>query len=204
MLRICAILVACCATVYTGILLVISTQDWKGPRGTSYVLAASRVAPFSPCPGVEKALLLYRTDARMTTPLEKPQIIAHIQKSLNYTIFDCKWIPCSAKFVCMGNFPRGTGVMQIYEVQRGDAVLIKEVTRATLAFCLGFFASFYIHLSLICFRVGLFTLLLLERSVRVVISMATTYTLLNKHYQRLNLILDTPKTVFVSLTFFAS
>ena len=63
----------------------------------------------------------------MSTPFEKPQIIAHIQKSLNYTIFDTKWIPCSAKFVCMGNFARGTGVMQIYEVQHGEVQLVKEV-----------------------------------------------------------------------------
>lgn len=63
----------------------------------------------------------------MSSPLSKPQIIAHIQKSLNYTVFDSKWIPCSAKFVCLGNFPRGTGVMQIYEVQHGEAQLIKEV-----------------------------------------------------------------------------
>lgn len=63
----------------------------------------------------------------MTAPFEKPQIIAHIQKSLNYTVFDSKWIPCSAKFVCMGNFARGTGVMQIYEVQHGEVQLVKEV-----------------------------------------------------------------------------
>lgn len=63
----------------------------------------------------------------MSSPLAKPQIIAHIQKSLNYTVFDTKWIPCSAKFVCLGNFARGTGVMQIYEVQHGEAQLVKEV-----------------------------------------------------------------------------
>ncbi|XP_040906428.1 WD repeat-containing protein 92 [Toxotes jaculatrix] len=65
----------------------------------------------------------------MSSPLSKPQIIAHIQKSLNYTVFDSKWIPCSAKFVCLGNFPRGTGVMQIYEMQHGEAQLIKEVEK---------------------------------------------------------------------------
>lgn len=63
----------------------------------------------------------------MSSPLSKPQIIAHIQRSLNYTVFDSKWIPCSAKFVCLGNFPRGTGVIQIYEVQHGEAQLISEV-----------------------------------------------------------------------------
>ncbi|MGH0131332.1 UNVERIFIED_CONTAM: hypothetical protein FKN15_056377 [Acipenser sinensis] len=66
----------------------------------------------------------------MSTPLEKPQIIAHIQKGLNYTIFDSKWIPCSAKFVCMGNFARGTGVIQVYEVQHGEVQLIKEIEKA--------------------------------------------------------------------------
>lgn len=69
--------------------------------------------------------------ATMSTPLAKPQIITHIQKSLNYTVFDSKWIPCSARFICLGNFPRGTGVMQIYEVQRGEVQLIKEVTCTT-------------------------------------------------------------------------
>lgn len=64
---------------------------------------------------------------KMSTPTEKPQIISHIHKSLNYTVFDSKWIPCSAKFVCMGNFARGTGVMQIYEVERGEVHLVKEV-----------------------------------------------------------------------------
>lgn len=58
---------------------------------------------------------------------EKPQIIAHIQKGLNYTVFDCKWVPCSAKFVTMGNFARGTGVMQLYEIQHGDLKLLREV-----------------------------------------------------------------------------
>ncbi|XP_030604101.1 dynein axonemal assembly factor 10 [Archocentrus centrarchus] len=65
----------------------------------------------------------------MSSPQSKPQIIAHIQKSLNYTVFDSKWIPCSAKFVCLGNFPRGTGVIQIYEVHQGEAQLIKEVEK---------------------------------------------------------------------------
>ncbi|KAL7877351.1 hypothetical protein SRHO_G00039940 [Serrasalmus rhombeus] len=65
----------------------------------------------------------------MSALLEKPQIIAHVQKSLNYTVFDCRWIPCSAKFVCLGNFARGTGVLQIYEIQHGDAQLVKEIEK---------------------------------------------------------------------------
>ena len=59
--------------------------------------------------------------------MDKPQIILHVQKSLNYTIFDTKWIPCSAKFVVLGNYARGTGALQIYEVSHGDVNLVKEV-----------------------------------------------------------------------------
>lgn len=63
--------------------------------------------------------------------MDKPQIIAHVQKSLNYTLFDCKWIPSSAKFVILGNHARGTGAMQIYEVTHGDVELIKDVSCKT-------------------------------------------------------------------------
>uniref|UniRef100_A0A8C9RKN9 Dynein axonemal assembly factor 10 n=1 Tax=Scleropages formosus TaxID=113540 RepID=A0A8C9RKN9_SCLFO len=66
----------------------------------------------------------------MSNPYEKPQIIAHIQKSLNYTVFDSKWIPCSAKFVCMGSLARGAGVLQLYEIQRGEVHLLKEIEKA--------------------------------------------------------------------------
>uniref|UniRef100_I3IY44 Dynein axonemal assembly factor 10 n=5 Tax=Pseudocrenilabrinae TaxID=318546 RepID=I3IY44_ORENI len=72
---------------------------------------------------------------KMSSPLSKPQIITHIQKSLNYTVFDSKWIPCSAKFVCLGNFPSGTGVIQIYEVHQGEAQLIKEVEKPKAIKC---------------------------------------------------------------------
>ena len=60
--------------------------------------------------------------------MDKPQIIAHIEKSLNFTLFDSKWIPSSAKFVLLGNHARGTGAMQIYEVAQGDVKLVKDVS----------------------------------------------------------------------------
>ena len=59
----------------------------------------------------------------------KPQIILHVEKSLNFTLFDAKWIPCSAKFVVMGSHPRDTGALQIYELTRGEVKLLKEVDR---------------------------------------------------------------------------
>ncbi|KAM9585473.1 dynein axonemal assembly factor 10 isoform 2-T2 [Trichechus inunguis] len=72
---------------------------------------------------------------------EKPQIIAHIQKSLNYTVFDCKWVPCSAKFVTMGNFARGTGVIQLYEIQHGELKLLREIEKAKPIKCGTFSAT---------------------------------------------------------------
>ena len=60
--------------------------------------------------------------------MEKPQIILHIQKSVNYTLFDTKWIPCSAKFVALGNYARGSGALQIYEVSHGDVKCIFDVS----------------------------------------------------------------------------
>ena len=60
--------------------------------------------------------------------MDKPQIIAHVQKSVNYTLFDTKWIPCSAKFIVLGNHARGTGAFQVYEVSHGDIKLINDVS----------------------------------------------------------------------------
>lgn len=33
-----------------------------------------------------------------------PQILEHINKSLAITIYDTKWIPCSARFVVLGTY----------------------------------------------------------------------------------------------------
>jgi hypothetical protein len=59
--------------------------------------------------------------------LDKPQIVAHLSKSLNYTAFDVKWIPCSAKCVVVGQNPRGTGVIQVIEIKGSQLEVVKEV-----------------------------------------------------------------------------
>jgi WD repeat-containing protein 92 len=63
--------------------------------------------------------------------MEKPQIILYAQKSLNYTLFDSKWIPYSAKFIVTGSHARGTGALQIYELESGDVKLVKDVSSLT-------------------------------------------------------------------------
>ncbi|XP_053236441.1 dynein axonemal assembly factor 10 [Podarcis raffonei] len=74
-------------------------------------------------------------------PLEKPQIIAHAQQSLNYTAFECKWVPSSARLVCLGSFPRGSGVVQLYELQGGRLQLLREIEKSKPVKCGTFGAS---------------------------------------------------------------
>ena len=62
----------------------------------------------------------------MVDTLNAPQIIEHISKSLNYTPFDVKWIPCSAKIVVTGQTPRAKGIIQIYQMNKGKLELVSE------------------------------------------------------------------------------
>lgn len=59
--------------------------------------------------------------------LEKAQIITHSEKSLNYTVFGVRWLPCSAKIVVLGSHPKDTGALQVYELSKGELKLILEV-----------------------------------------------------------------------------
>ncbi len=63
-----------------------------------------------------------------TTPsAAAAQFIEHVSKSVNFTPFDTRWVPCSAKFVLLGIHPRGTGALKIYEMDQGDLKLVAEV-----------------------------------------------------------------------------
>jgi hypothetical protein len=59
--------------------------------------------------------------------MEKLQIVTYAEKSTSISLFDCHWIPCAAKFVVLGLKPRGTGVINIYEINDGHIKLVKEV-----------------------------------------------------------------------------
>lgn len=60
--------------------------------------------------------------------MDKPQIIGHIQRSVDFTLFDCAWIPVSTKFVVVGSKPRGTGTIQVYDVTAKEVKLQCEVS----------------------------------------------------------------------------
>ncbi|XP_076809462.1 dynein axonemal assembly factor 10-like [Clavelina lepadiformis] len=73
--------------------------------------------------------------------MEKPQIISHMEKSVNYTLYDCKWIPRSAKFVTIGSHPRGTGALHVYEISHRDLIQLKVYETPTSLKCGTFAAS---------------------------------------------------------------
>ena len=67
--------------------------------------------------------------------MDKPQIILHAQKSVNFTLFDSKWVPSSARFVALGNHPRKTGALHVYEMShnkegKAEFKLLHEVNVA--------------------------------------------------------------------------
>jgi hypothetical protein len=62
---------------------------------------------------------MYSTDA--------PQIIEHANKSLNFTPYDCKWVPSSARFVAMGAHPRDTGAIHMFELTPEETKLLHQV-----------------------------------------------------------------------------
>ena len=44
---------------------------------------------------------------------DAPQIIEHINKSVTFSPYVTRWIPCSARFVALGQFPKATGAMKV-------------------------------------------------------------------------------------------
>lgn len=96
--------------------------------------------------------------------LEKPQIICHIEKSVDYSLFDVKWIPCSAKFLTMGSTPRGTGVIEVYEISEGQ-IESKQLINKSAPFKCGTFKASSLknrHLATGDFKVSFLTDLCLQ------------------------------------------
>jgi len=60
--------------------------------------------------------------------MDKPRIIEHINKNLNWTINDCKWIPSSARFVAAGGIARGTGCVEVYSLTENGKDVSKTHT----------------------------------------------------------------------------
>lgn len=72
---------------------------------------------------------------------DAPQIIEHINKQINYTPYDNKWVPFSKRFVAMGIHPNAKGALQVYELNKGELELVVDVTKPNGIKCGTFGAS---------------------------------------------------------------
>mgnify|MGYP001223752615 CR=1 FL=1 len=59
-------------------------------------------------------------------PTDAPQIIEHIHHNIDFTPYVTRWEPCSARMVGLGIAPRGHGVLNVYELSKGDLKVVKE------------------------------------------------------------------------------
>lgn len=92
-----------------------------GTRGTSMAAATGTAT------GPASAAAVAEPKSTMLTT-EAPQIIEHCQLSITYSPTDVRWVPSSARFVAIGEKPRGTGALQVYELDGGKAKLVHEVS----------------------------------------------------------------------------
>lgn len=60
--------------------------------------------------------------------LSKPQIIPYAEESVDMTLFDCRWVPCSTRFVAMGTHLKGSGVLRVYtlDLEKKGLKLLSE------------------------------------------------------------------------------
>ncbi|XP_059607500.1 dynein axonemal assembly factor 10 [Phlebotomus argentipes] len=73
--------------------------------------------------------------------MDKPQIVEFLSQSVNYSVFDVKWIPRTAKFVVAGSRPQGSGVLQVYELEENTLQLRHEISQDKSLKCCSFGAS---------------------------------------------------------------
>lgn len=73
---------------------------------------------------------------------DAPQLIEHVNKSLNFTPTDVRWIPLSPRFVATGTHAKGTGAVSVYEMTPSELKVVAEVVRPQGVKCGTFGASF--------------------------------------------------------------
>jgi len=62
---------------------------------------------------------------------DAPQLIEHISQSVAFTPYETRWVPSSARLIVCGLKPRGTGVLQVMELDTGklNAVSSRDVSQ---------------------------------------------------------------------------
>lgn len=65
-------------------------------------------------------------------------------RQVTYFPYDCKWVPSSNRFISVGGFSRGTGIMQVYATAEGATTtrLLSEAEKSSPIKCATFAGSF--------------------------------------------------------------
>jgi hypothetical protein len=57
---------------------------------------------------------------------DAPQIIEHINKGVDFTPYDTKWVPSSSRFVAMGIYPNAKGALHVYQMDQGQLECVTQ------------------------------------------------------------------------------
>ncbi|CUG05635.1 Hypothetical protein, putative [Bodo saltans] len=70
--------------------------------------------------------------------LSRQQIIEHVKKSVMFTVFDVKWVPQTACFVAIGQYPNNQGAMTVFQLHQGELRTLQEIKQPNPLKCMTF------------------------------------------------------------------
>lgn len=73
--------------------------------------------------------------------MNKTQIIEHVTEHVDYSLFDVKWVPSTAKFLAIGSNHNGTGVLQVFEMNENKVESVVKLDRPKALKCCSFGVS---------------------------------------------------------------
>lgn len=73
--------------------------------------------------------------------MNKTQIVEHVTLPVDYSLFDVKWIPNTAKFLASGSNHNGTGVLQVFEMNENKVESVLKVDCPKAIKCCSFGVS---------------------------------------------------------------
>lgn len=65
-------------------------------------------------------------------------MFSHIKHVENFSVFDTKWIPQTAKFVAIGGRANATGLIKVYEMNGGQIDVVREINKKDTFKCAAF------------------------------------------------------------------
>lgn len=74
----------------------------------------------------------------MVIETNSPFMFSHIKYEENFTVFDTKWLPQTAKFVAIGEKPSLTGFIKVYELNGNQINVVREISIGNTFKCAAF------------------------------------------------------------------